>query len=94
MSDRRYSFDAPCPLVHCRCGLVHPLTEPGREPAWVPWPTEEGFWWCRSPSGALCIVEARVEAESSWVYFTGVEWPLYAHEPHAGWEFSRAEPPR
>ena len=48
MSDRRYAYDPPCARVKCQCGLVHPLTEPGREPAWVPWPTQDGFWWCRS----------------------------------------------
>ena len=95
MSDRRYSYEAPCPLVHCRCGLVHPLTEPGREPVWVPWPTETGFWWARErPGAAACVVEARVEAESSCIYFSGVECPLYANEPREAWEFCRAEPPR
>ncbi|MDO9016572.1 MAG: hypothetical protein Q8S73_31545 [Deltaproteobacteria bacterium] len=30
MSDRTYCYDAPGPRVACRCGLVHPLVEPGQ----------------------------------------------------------------
>ncbi|MDO9020550.1 MAG: hypothetical protein Q8S73_36845 [Deltaproteobacteria bacterium] len=64
-------------------------------PEWIPWPTSPGFWWARArPGAALCVVEARVEAESSWIYFTGVECPLYANEPREAWEFCRAEPSR
>ncbi len=190
MEDRTYVYDAPCARVKCRCGLEHPLTEPGREAAqeitdaeradgwtalylatvrapfattvvrvlarraeeeiygrawmvrvespdvrpplplaargeweaalwsvlaecarwqwrlvslvrapapsrWVPWPTSTGYWWARERPGApLCVVEARVEAESSWIYFTGIECPLYASEPREAWEFCPAEPPR
>lgn len=68
---------------------------PASPPAWVPWPTTDGYWWARDPVvGSLCIVEARVYPEGSHIYFTGVECPLYANEPREAWEFTPAIPPR
>lgn len=64
-------------------------------PAWVPWPTSNGFWWGRARPGAdLTVVEARVYPEGSCIYFTGVECPLYVNEPREAWEFTPAVPPR
>lgn len=71
------------------------LARANKGATWIPWPTDAGFWWARERPGApVCVVEARVEAESSWIYFSGLECPLYANEPREAWEFCRAELPR
>lgn len=78
-----------------RVDLLYPelRLSPAR-PAWVPWPTSTGFWWGRARPGApVCVVEARVDSESSWIYFTGVECPLYENEPREPWEFTPVAPP-
>ena len=79
----------PLPLKHGRPVAPRPASP------WVPWPTATGFWWARArPGAALCVVEARVEPGSSWIYFTGVECSLYANERREPWEFCPVEPPR
>lgn len=64
------------------------------EPAWVPWPTSEGFWWMVSPHTSKPVpVEARASGDDFAIDTTGSEDTTYRHEAGDGWLFALMGPP-